>query len=202
MPSLAQSILFGSLGFGVVSVGVFATVAFGERWMFQHLGEAGAYGAWALLFMLATGGVMSPLVIGPEKFWRFCGLFALAFFIYAGVWVGTYLSLHGKSGELLASVLGPALLGMTLAKAFDAAHVVPRVAVMLSLTHATGYFIGELLYHNFSAPLGMLLWGVSYGLGFGAGIGRALYACQEPVRERLNGFPEPDSARSSRQNPV
>ena len=35
------------------------------------------------------------------------------------------------------------------------------------------------------APLGMLLWGVSYGVCYGSGIGYALFACQAPARERL-----------------
>ncbi len=185
-PSLVHSILFGGTGFGVVAVGVFATVAFAERWAFEHLGRVGAYGAWALLFTLAAGAVLSRVVIGPERVCRFYGLFGLAFFIYAGVWVGTYLSLPNKAGELLASVLGPSLLGTTLACGFEATNRIPRVALVLSLAHALGYFSGEMLYSNFDAPLGMLLWGVSYGVCYGSGIGYALFACQAPARERLD----------------
>ena len=109
--------------------------------------------------------------IGPERVRRFYGLFGLAFFIYAGVWVSTYFSLPNKSGELLASVLGPSLLGTTLACGFEATNRIPRVALVLSLAHALGYFSGEMLYSNFDAPLGMLLWGVSYGVCYGSGIG-------------------------------
>jgi hypothetical protein len=33
----------------------------------------------------------------------------------------------------------------------------------------------------------MLLWGVFYGLGLGAGLGYAFHACQQRARELLTG---------------
>ena len=51
-PTLARSLLTGGLGFCLVSLCVFATVAFAERWMYARLGLPGAYLAWAALFIL------------------------------------------------------------------------------------------------------------------------------------------------------
>ena len=67
LPSLVRSLLTGGLGFGLVSLCVFATVAFGERWMYEHLGLLGAYLAWTALFILLGGGVLGSLVVGR---WR------------------------------------------------------------------------------------------------------------------------------------
>jgi len=41
--SVTRGALVGGIGFGLASLLVFATVAFGERWMHQHLTPAGAY---------------------------------------------------------------------------------------------------------------------------------------------------------------
>jgi hypothetical protein len=42
LPSLKSSLITGGLGFGAVSLCVFATVAFAERWMYTHLTLLGA----------------------------------------------------------------------------------------------------------------------------------------------------------------
>jgi hypothetical protein len=133
------------------------------------------------------GGVFSRVLIDTTGWRRFYGLFALAFFLYAGVWTGSYFSLRDKSGEWLASLLGPAILGMTFANAFDSPSAIRKSVLTLVALHSLGYFAGGFLYRGFAAPAGMLLWGFAYGLGFGAGIGYALYVCQEQVRQRLSG---------------
>jgi hypothetical protein len=184
-PSRSFCILYGSLGFGLVSLGVYATVAFGGTWLYQRLGEIGAFAFWALLFMVLAGLVLSRLAIGPGSAIRLFGLFVAGFFVYAGVWVGAYVSLRGFSGELLGAILGPSVLGMTLAHAFDARRLGAGICFLLFAAHATGYFGGELLHRYLPAPWGMLVWGAAYGLGFGAGLGWALYLCQEPLRARL-----------------
>ena len=56
-PSLARSIITGAIGFGLVSLCVFATVAFAERWMYRNLGLSGSYLAWTVLFILLSGVV-------------------------------------------------------------------------------------------------------------------------------------------------
>ena len=63
VPSLRRSLLMGGLGFGLVSLCVFATVAFAERWMYTRLGLFGAYLTWTALFILLGGGVLGSLVV-------------------------------------------------------------------------------------------------------------------------------------------
>jgi hypothetical protein len=191
IPSLAESLAVGSLGFAGVSVAAFGVWVWGGRWLHAHVGELGLYAACAAVLIGGGGAVFSRLVIDPERLRRFYRLFALAFFLYAGVWTGSYFSLRNKSGEWLASLLGPAILGMTLANAFGASGVRRRMGAVLFGTHSLGYFVGSLLYDTFARPTGMLLWGAAYGLGFGAGIGYALYACQAEVRQRLRERPPP-----------
>ena len=52
VPSLSRSIATSAIGFGLVSLCVFATVAFAERLMLQNLGSLGSYLAWIALFIL------------------------------------------------------------------------------------------------------------------------------------------------------
>jgi hypothetical protein len=87
LPSLVRCLLIGGLGFALVSLSVFATVAFAERWMYTHLGFSGAYLAWTALFILLGGGVLGSLVVGRWRLPRFYLLFGLAFFLYAAGWV-------------------------------------------------------------------------------------------------------------------
>src|SRR3712207_32581 len=80
VPSLRRSLLTGGLGFCVVSLCVFSTVAFAERWMYTRLGLYGAYLAWTALFILLGGGTLGSLVVGRWRLPRFYALFGLAFF--------------------------------------------------------------------------------------------------------------------------
>ena len=107
VPSLGRAALVGGVGFCVVSLCVFATVAFAERWMYARLGLGGAYAAWTALFILLGGGVLGVLVKGAWRLPRFYALFGAAFFAYAAGWVGAYFVLQGTAtGEWVAAVLG------------------------------------------------------------------------------------------------
>src|SRR5215831_19779409 len=106
IPSLGRSLLIGSLGFCLASLCVFATVAFAERWMYRNLGLGGAYVVWTVLFILLGGALLSPLVIGPGRLWRFQFLFGMAFLVYAVGWVGSYFMLRGVAGEWAGSIIG------------------------------------------------------------------------------------------------
>ena len=90
IPSLARSVLTGSLGFGAVSLCVFATVAYAEAWMYAQLGLIGAYLAWTILFILLGGGALGSIVVRLWQLPRFYLLFAAAFFSYAAGWVVAY----------------------------------------------------------------------------------------------------------------
>ena len=92
---MKRSLLIGGLGFGLASLCVFATVAFGERWMYTNLGLTGAYLVWTALFILLGGGVLGSLVAGRWRLPKFYLLFGLAFFAYAVGWTAAYFMLPG-----------------------------------------------------------------------------------------------------------
>jgi len=168
----------GSLRFGLASLLVYATVAFGERWMYRHLGLMGAYGVWTLLFISLGGFALKPLVVQARAKRTFWLWFSLAFFAYAAGWMASYFTLRGAAGEWLGSLVGSTALGLVLAAAFGAWSGLSRIAAVLFVAHSAGYFVGEWLHHSLHGKIGMLVWGVCYGLGFGLGLARALYLAQ------------------------
>jgi len=195
-PSLKQSLLHGSLGFGLASTVVFAIVRCGSPWMHQYFGVLGPYLVATALFVLLAGGILSRLVIGPGRLARFYLLFSVAFFSYAACWIVVYLTLHGLSGELLGSVVGTFLMALVLAGAFGEKKALPRLIPALVLANLAGYFLGRFLFYGaVGGSLGMILYGACYGLGFGAGLGYALFLVQDPIRQRLSAS-SPASAKS------
>jgi hypothetical protein len=178
VPSLKRSLLTGGLGFGLVSLCVFATVAFAERWMYAHLGLFGAYLAWTAFFILLGGGVLGSLVVSPWRLPKFYLLFGLAFFAYAGGWVGAYFALRGAAGEWVGSLAGSFLMGTIFAAGFGAARSALNLLVVLFVTNSIGYFLGSALNDFIGGSAGMLLWGLIYGLCLGAGLGAILHLAQ------------------------
>ena len=178
-PPLKRSILVGALGFALVSLCVFATVAFAERWMYTHLGLLGAYLAWTSLFILLGGGVLGSLVVGRWRLPRFYLLFALAFFTYAAGWVCAYFMLRGAAGEWAGSLAGSFQMASVFAFGFGARRSILKLAVVLFIANSLGYFPGSALNNYVGASAGMLLWGIIYGLFLGAGLGAVLYFAQE-----------------------
>src|SRR5215207_2385795 len=118
VPSLARSIATGAIGFGLVSLCVFATVAFAERWMYETLGLFGAYLTWTVLFILLSGAVFGSLVVDRWRLPKFYLLWAVAFFAYAGAWVVAYFSLGGTAGEVVGALAGSLLMTLVLAAGF------------------------------------------------------------------------------------
>ncbi|HEV8487249.1 MAG TPA: hypothetical protein VGV87_27120 [Blastocatellia bacterium] len=176
--SLRTSLLIGGLGFSLISLGIFATVAFAERWMYSHLGVSGAYLVWTILFILFGGLVFSLLVVEPNRRLRFHALFAGAFFSYAVGWVGAYFTVRGLFGEWLGSFLGSALMALVIAAGFGVLRSAPNLSALLFITNSAGYFFGSVLNDILRGKIGMLLWGAVYGLFLGAGLGAALYVAQ------------------------
>lgn len=82
-PSFGRSAIAAGIGFCLVSLCVFATVAFAEKWMYAQLGLPGAYLAWTALFILLGGGVLGSLVGGKWRLPKFYLLFGAAFLAYA-----------------------------------------------------------------------------------------------------------------------
>ncbi|HUL50959.1 MAG TPA: hypothetical protein VLU94_00095 [Candidatus Nitrosotalea sp.] len=196
VPSLSQSIVTGGLGFAAVGLASFAVWAWGGHWLVDRFGELALYSACAAVLIGGGGAVFSPLVIGPGRLCRFFGLFALAMFLYAGVWTGSYFSMRKMSGEILGSLVAPAIMGMTFANAFAAPGMVRKVVTALLISHGFGYFSGQLFYREFQGLPGILLWGVDYGFCFGAGIGYTIYYCQNDIRCRLEEISKGSSHNS------
>src|SRR5687767_29709 len=142
VPSLGRSLLTGGLGFGLVSLCVFATVAFAERWMYAQLGLLGAYLAWTALFILLGGSVLGSLVVGRWRLPKFYLLFGLAFFAYAAGWVGAYFALRGPAGEWVGSLAGSLLMGSVLAVGFGAVRSALKLSAALFVANSVGYFLG------------------------------------------------------------
>jgi hypothetical protein len=174
MYSLKRSALQGGLGFGLVSLAVFATVAFGERWMYTHLGQVGAYLTWTVLFIGLGGGALLPLAAPPWRGARFFGLFGLAFFLYGFAWTAAWFARPGPMGEWLGSLVGSVVLGQAFVVGYKVRKAPFRLALLLFLANSLGYFVGSALSSVFPRPTGMLLWGGAYGVCLGAGLGAVL----------------------------
>ncbi len=178
VPSLGRSLLSGSLGFGSVSLCVFATVAFAEGWMYKNLGLLGAYLAWTVLFILLGGGVLAPLVVRRWQRPRFYLLFSAAFFAYAAGWVSAYFVLRGVVGEWIGSLAGSLLMGFVFAAGFGVARSAFNLSAILFVANSLGYFLGSTANDSIGGRAGMLLWGLIYGLCLGAGLGAVLHFAQ------------------------
>ena len=183
--SLTRSLLIGALGFGAVSLAVFATVAFGERWMYQNLGLFGAYLAWTALFILLGGAVLGSLVVGRWRLPKFYLLYGAAFFAYAVGWVAAYFTLRGSTGEWFGSLAGSILMAVVFALGFDfSLRSILKFSAILFLANSVGYFLGSALNDSVTGQVGMLLWGLAYGLCLGAGIAAVLHLSQESNSSR------------------
>lgn len=178
LPSLTKSIVTGAIGFCLVSLCVFATVAFAERWMYRNLGLLGSYLAWIVLFIVLSGAVFGSIVVGRWRLPKFYLLFALAFFAYAAAWMGAYFTLRSTAGEVVGSIAGSILMAIVFAAGFGALRSTLKLSAVLFVSNFLGYFFGAALFNSLSEPTGMLLFGVVYGLLFGAGIGAALHFAQ------------------------
>ena len=177
-PSLHRSLVIGGLGFAVVSLCVFATVAFAERWMYQNLGRIGAYVAWTVLFIVLGGAVLGSLVAGRWRLPRFYLLYGLAFFLYAVGWVVAYFNSPDMVGEWAGSLAGSVLMALVFAAGFGVMRSMLNFSALLFVANSAGYFLGSALNEQFRGSTGMLLWGAAYGLFLGAGIGAVLHFAQ------------------------
>lgn len=179
VPSLARSVATGAIGFAVVSFLVFASAGFGELWMYRTFGRLGSYLAWTVMFILLGGVVFGSIVVvrwRPPKFYL---LFALAFFAYAVAWIVAYFILRGTRGEVVGSLAGSALMAFVFAAAFGSLKSAPKLSAVIFVLNALGYFIGAAMLYSFGHQTGILIFGVVYGLFFGAGIGAALHLVQQ-----------------------
>lgn len=170
--------LKGAAGFCVPSLLVFGSWALGGKWMYRNLTEAGAYAVWAFMFIGLAGVVLHRLLVTFRPLGWFQGVFTVAFLLYAIGWSAAWFALRNHAGEWLGSMVGTILMTLVFARAFNVKRQTLRMLTGLFLAHSTGYFIGGILYANIPGGAGKMLWGLCYGLGFGAGIGWALSFCR------------------------
>jgi hypothetical protein len=195
--TLPGSVSRGTIGFTMVSLAGFAVWAFGGKWFYTNVGEAGLYGACTVVFIGLSGLLLHPLVGPPRRILRFYKIFIPAFFVYAAVWSLCWFKWRFGVGEWLASFFGCAAFAIVLAIAFKNSRLLALAIVILFALHSAGYFAGDWFYKWTSASNGRdalhlsksaasliakLGWGICYGLGFGAGIGAAFHLLQKAAR--------------------
>lgn len=170
------SMLYGSLGFGVLSVVAFSI------WAFRLAPGAGPmFALIALIYIVLSGPILSRLVATKGATFRFSVIFATAFLVYAIIWCVFWFGLGGKfKADLFGSAVGMAAFTWILQSVVGRGKLrgfLPNWGVVFTL-HTLGYYLGGESYYLVGGSIGRLLWGVGYGLGFGAGLGYLLYQCQ------------------------
>ena len=151
--------------------------------MYRTLGVPGAYLIWALLFVVLSGVVFESLVVVRGRF-PFYLLWTVSFLAYAVAWMLAYFVLGRTVGEWVGSLAGSVLMAIVLAAGFRSLNSTLKVSAVLFVANALGYFLGAALLDSYASQTGMLLFGVVYGLFFGAGIGAALHMVQQPSNEQ------------------
>ncbi len=197
LPSLGQSLCFGAGGFCLIIVIVMAIAAVTDHFLKKYLGDKGGYAFNALLFILMAGEVFRRLVIAPAPVFRVYLLFAAAFFLYDAAWTAAYRPFRNVLGEWLGSLAGGMGLGLLFATVFDAPKQAIKVILALCITSSADYFGVKFLYQYIPGIVGALFCGAAYGLVMGTGFGYALYACQEPARQRLKTISASGATASS-----
>ncbi len=186
-PALAASVVRGIVGFTLVSVAGFAPWAMADR-LWRGMSELELYGTCAAVFIGLSGLLLHRLIIGPGSLLRFYKLFGLAFTAYAVAWVACWMGLRGDLGSVTGLLGGTAAMGLILAAAFDAWPSTGKIIAALFVLNTLGYYTGGWVEGKLAIDhrlAGMLLWGVCYGIGFGAGLGVAFHLCQERARAAL-----------------
>src|SRR5262245_40256352 len=140
LPGLAGSLIRGALGFAAVGVAAFSWWAFGKG----RLGTAGIYGGVAAVFLVLSVFFLHPLAGSP---WRFLRAFGPGFTAYCIVWCLAWFNLGAGLGEWLGSAGGCLAFALAAGAALHRWSAVPQAAVVLSLAHSAGYFLGGLPYY-------------------------------------------------------
>jgi hypothetical protein len=215
-PTLSQSVVRGMLGFTLVSLGGFGPWILAGRWFYWHTGETGLYTVCALVFVGLSGPLLHHLIIPPGTLVRCYKIFGLAFAGYALVWTLSWMLLRGVIGGVIGALAGMAVMGGLLAWGFAVPAATLKVVAALFLTNLAGYFVGEWAHTALQSVSGgggsglkpstvglvsKAVWGLCYGLGFGAGIGMAFYLCQAEARRLLKSA-SPGSLTNEPQIPV
>ena len=144
VPTFRQSLFIGGVGFGLVGLAAFAVWAIGGKALAQSVGEPGLYAVCAAVFIGLAGIVFGQVVIGPGGTRRIYALFTLAFVAYSVLWCGAWFGLRGTvTAEVAGSLLGSTAMAAVLTWGFGARREFLRVAAVLCVLNALGYFLGE-----------------------------------------------------------
>jgi hypothetical protein len=172
----------GALGFAVVSTLVFSTVAFGERWMYQNLTLAGAYGVWTVHFLVASPLAFLPLVRMSPNRRMFPVWFNIAFLAYCALWCAAWFLSPNTLGELVGCTAGSIAMASVLVLRGFVRKPFVTAGLLLAIGNLLGYFAGGYLNAKLGGPAGMLTWGLLFGAGTGAGIGAILASQTEEAQ--------------------
>lgn len=203
VPSFKTFIARGIIGFTLVSIAGFAPWALPHVWLGNRLGETGLYAMCAAAFIGTSGLLLHRLIIGPESLSRFYKLFGTAFAGYSIAWIVGWMSLRGHPGSIAGLLAGTVVMGVILTRAFEVKRGAGKIIILLFLLNSAGYFLGGILMEWLAAkpqislfgsvlakPVQMtaakLLWGICYGVGFGAGLGWAFHSCQAQALAMLS----------------
>lgn len=193
VPNCSRAVWIGAAGFTAVSLAGFAVWALAGSWFYRHAGEAGLYLASAFVFLALAGLFLHPLIRGERRVVRLYRAFVPAFFGYALVWSVCWFLFKFGWGEWLGSLAGCAVFAAILRNRLGSAAPLGKPLLILFLAHSAGYFLGSAVYMSKVTPrlwgglskregamVARMLWGLFYGLGFGAGIGFMFDAFQRP----------------------
>ncbi|HUS37483.1 MAG TPA: hypothetical protein VM680_19200 [Verrucomicrobiae bacterium] len=189
-----HAILNGAWRFALVSVLAFGFWALESKFLPRGTAEIWTFAGCLGFFILFTEIFMVKLVHEPNARAKFHRSFVPAFIIYAVVWSAFWFGLHSRLGEWMGSAVGCAAFATILGRQLGARTGFCIAILFLIVTHAAGYFLGGKVFYMARHPpeffvswskenlwaFAKLMWGLFYGLGFGAGIGYAFHVFQHP----------------------
>lgn len=181
--SALPAVLDGIWRFTLVSLAGFAPWIFCGSWFYRTLGEVGLYAACLLAFLLTSLVLLPGLLSGPRRRQRCATFFLPAFSAYAVVWCTCWFALGGRSGEWTGALAGGAAFTLITAWLLGRPRSLLLALIVVVATQVLGYFAGDAAMKALAASgrpgmSGMLAWGICYGVGFGAGLGWLVQACE------------------------
>ena len=178
-----MNMISGAWRFGVLSV-----LAFGVWAAPLRLNELTLYSLIALVFLIGSGLFLFPLFDGDKRISTCYKLFLPAFLSYAIIWCVFWFGIGGSAGELFGSAFGLAVFAFIFYRFYNPSRTMPFLMQwsVLFLFHTLGYTLGGMFSYaaygkgslaflmEGHVMVGQLMWGLFYGLGFGAGLGKIL----------------------------
>lgn len=201
MSSRLSAIGRGAWGFGTVGVAAFSIWAWGSTFLVRIGGEGGLYAAIAVAFLGLSGLLLHPLTPGPGSLARFYARFIPAFLVYSAVWSAAWFALGFGTGELVGALAGSMAFVLTVGRFRGGFRLFGLTSTVLFLTHFSSYHLGGFLAYQLMGPhggdyipglthtqlvtLGKLVWGLCFGVGFGAGLGNTFFSYGQSQGENM-----------------